>query len=161
MDGNKLDKILDEIFDFGQEIMSKYGIYPYVAFVTKNGVIVSKGYNRERETRDVTQQGDVVAIRTAQESLETGSLSGYTLVSLFEPTILGFDVALWSGITDFIWCINSSSLPNHYHKINYNPIIYAQNHPGKIIIKNGLREKEGLQLVKISKEKQLYPDNLL
>ncbi len=160
MDGNRLEEILNELFEFAKETMDKHGIYPYVSFVVKDGVIVSKGLNIERELKDVTLQGDVVAIRNAQKAMETGDLSGYVLISFFEPTILGFDVALWSGIKDFVWCINSSSLPNHYNKIKYTPVDYQKNHPEEISIKNGLREKEALMLVKEAKDKKYYPDNL-
>ena len=135
------EQIMRQLISYAHEKMTKNNAYPFAAFVVKNGVIVSWGRNTERETRDVTNQSAVVAIRKAQEALDTGDLSGYTLVGLFEPTMLGFDVALWSGIRDFVWCINSSSLPNHYNKMNYNPLIYAQNHPGEIKIINGLREK--------------------
>lgn len=161
MVGNQWDKIIDEVFTLGKEVMKQYGTYPYVDLVIKDGVIVSWGRNTERETRDVTNQSAVVAIRKAQEALDAGDLSGHALVGLFEPTMLGFDVALWSGIRSFVWCINSLSLPRHFNKMNYSPLIYAKNHPGKIEIVNGLREKEGLDLVKIAKEKKYYPDNLL
>lgn len=159
MDG-KQKQLIDELFSFGQEVIKTRGIYPYVSFVVKDGVIVSRGYNMERESRDVTLQGDVVAIRNAQEALETGDLSGYTLYSLFEPTILGFDVALWSGIQDFVWCINSSSLPKFYNKLRYTPLAYAKNHPDEITIVHGIHEAEGLALVEKAKSANLYPDNL-
>lgn len=161
MDGNKLNSLLDDLFTFAKETMQTKQIYPYVSFVVKNGIIVSRGFNDERETRDITNQGDVVAIRNAQQSLDTSSLSGYTLVSFFEPTILGFDVALWAGISDFIWCINSSSLPKQYNKLKYTPLDYAKHHPGKLTIQHGLREKEAMKLTKIAKEKKFYPDNLM
>src|SRR3989338_1861416 len=160
MDGNQ-NKVIDELFNFGTEIMNKYKIYPYTDFVVRDSVIVSRGYNYERESGDISMQSAVTAIRWAQESLEVGDLTGYTLYSLFEPTILGFDVALWSGIRDFVWCINSTSLPKHYNKLKYTPLDYAQKHPGEIAIKHGLREPAGLDLVKQDKQHQLYPDNLL
>ncbi len=161
MVGKTQQKILDELFSFAQEVMDKYHIYPYVSFVVKDGIIVSKGYNRERESRDVTDQGDVVAIRNAQTALDTGDLSGYSLWGFFEPTILGFDVALWSGITDFSWCINSSSLPQFYNNLRYTPLDYLKNHPGKITIQNGIEEKRALELVSKAKDSHYYPDNLL
>lgn len=161
MVGNISNQLLDELFKLARETMVNEKIYPYVAMVIKDGQVISRGHNTERETRDVTNQGDVVAIRRAEAGLDTGNLTGYTLLGLFEPTILGFDVALWAGIKSFAWCINSSSLPQHYHKLNYNPLIYAKNHPGEIEIVNGLREKEGLELVKLAKQQKLYPDNLL
>lgn len=158
MDGK--EELINELFTFAQEIMDTKGIYPYVSFLVKDGVVVSRGYNMERESRDVTLQGDVVAIRNAQEALETGDLSDYTLYSFFEPTILGFDVALWSGIKNFVWCINSTSLPQFYNKLHYTPLDYVQNHPGEIKIEHGILEKEALQLVGKAKEAKLYPDNL-
>ena len=159
MDGNQ-NKVIDELFNFGTEIMNKYKIYPYTDFVVRDSVIVSRGYNYERESGDISMQSAVTAIRWAQESLEVGDLTGYTLYSLFEPTILGFDVALWSGIRNFVWCLNSSSLPKHYNKLKYTPLDYLKNHPGKITIKNGIREKEVLELVKSAKKNKYYPDNL-
>lgn len=159
MDGDP-QKILDELFSFTRKIMDDYKIYPYADFVVKNGVIISRGYNYEREEGDITMQSAVVAIRRAQEALETGDLSGHILYGIFEPTILGFDVALWSGIKSFVWCINSSSLPNHYNKMKYTPLDYAKNHPGEASIINGLREKEALKLVSLAKTRKYYPDNL-
>lgn len=162
MDGNKAspEKILDELFLFAKEIMEKKKIYPYVSFIVKEGVIVSKGYNQEREKRDITFQCQVTAIRQAQEALDTGNLEGYTLISLFEPTILGFDVALWSGIRDFVWCINSSSAPKQYNNMKYSVLDYQKNHPDKITVQNGLREKEPLKLVNEAQRKKYYPDNI-
>lgn len=161
MVGKISDLLLDELFALARETMEKLRMYPYVALVTKDGQVISRGHNNERETRDVTNHGDVVAIRRAEAGLDTGNLTGYTLLSLFEPTILGFDVALWAGIKSFAWCINSSSLPEHYHKLNYDPLVYAANHPGEIEIIHGMREKDGLALVKLAKRQKLYPDNLL
>ena len=161
MDGKSQQRILVELFSFAQEVMDMYHIYPYVSFVIKDGIIVSKGYNRERESRDVTDQGDVVAIRNAQTALDTGDLKGYSLLGFFEPTILGFDVALWSGITDFNWCINSSSLPQFYNNLRYTPLDYLENHPGKITIQNGIEEKKALGRVSQAKDGKYYPDNRL
>ncbi len=159
MDGNK-EKIIEELFIFAKEIMDTKSLYPYVAFVVKDGVIISRGYNSEKETKDVTRQGDVDAIRNAQEALDTGDLNGYSLYSFFEPTILGFDVALWSGIKDFHWCINSKSLPKHYHKMNYTPLDYAKKH-SDISIENGIREQEALMYVEIATANKFYPNNLI
>lgn len=154
-------KIIDELFAYASDVMESHKIYPYVGFLIKNNVIVARGHNQERETKDVTMQDSVVTIRNAQEALDSGDLSGYTILTLFEPTILGFDVALWSGIRNFIWCINSSSLPKHYNKLRYTPLDYAKAHPGELTIVNGVREKEALKFVEIAKKNKYYPDNLL
>ena len=152
--------IIDELFDFAKYIVEREKIYPYVSFVVKDGVIISRGFNDSRYKTDITRQGDVVAVRFAQEALETGDLSGYSLYSFMEPSILGFDVAMWSGIRDFVWLINSTSLPNQYNKLKYTPLDYQKAYPNQITISNGIRENKALDLVKYAHENGYYPENL-
>ncbi len=160
MDGSE-EKIIDELFNYANSVMNDKKIYPYVDFIVKNGVVISRGYNRERETGDLTMQGSVVAIRNAIEALGTGDLSGYSLYSFFEPTILNFDVAIWAGIKKFIWCINSSLIPRHYNNMKYLLLDYAKNHSRDITITNGVREKDAMKLVKEASNKHYYPYYLL
>lgn len=157
MDGNYIQDILtDELFNYAKEIMESRKVFPYVSFILKKDIIIARGYNRERETFDLTNQDQVVSIRAAQRALDTGSLKGYSLFSFFEPTILAFDVALWSGITDFHYCIISKSFPASYNPIKYCIADYAKAHPDKITIEQGIREKEALELVEIAKQKKYY-----
>ncbi|HLE48837.1 MAG TPA: hypothetical protein VI819_02280 [Patescibacteria group bacterium] len=140
--------IFDKLFEYAEEIMDNFKIYPYVSFIVKDNVIISRGYNRERETFDLTNQDQVVSIREAQRALDTGNLKGYSLYSFFEPTILGFDIALWSGISDFHWCINAKSYPLSYNPLNYTIKDYLKAHPNEITIEPGIREQKALQLTK-------------
>jgi len=164
MDGNE-EMILDELFSFARTIMDEYGIYPYVSFLVKDGTIVVRGFNEAKLHKnlyggDITLMSDVVTVRKAERSLDTNDLSDYILYSFFEPTILGFDVAMWARIRHFVWCVDSSSFPRHYNKIKYTPLDYLKNHPGKITIKHGIRQQEGLDLAKLAKQNKYYPDNL-
>ena len=155
MGGNKIkEDLINELFSYAREIMHARHIFPYVSFTVKDYVVVARGYNRERETFDLTNQDQVVSIRAAQKALDTGDLSGYSLYSFFEPTISGFDVALWSGITDFHWCINAHSYLPSYNAIKYCIADYAKNHPTKITIDPGMRELEALDIVKISEKNE-------
>jgi tRNA(Arg) A34 adenosine deaminase TadA len=146
--------IWDELFSYAKEVMEEKQIYPYVSFIVKKGVIISRGYNQERETWNLSNQDQVVSIREAQKVLDTDNLKGYSLFSFYEPTLLGFDAALWSGITDFHWCINSTSAKESYNKISYRPTDYQKNNPGKITIEAGIREKEALALSATAKKKR-------
>jgi len=155
MDGKHITNTnLDLLFLYAKEIMEVHKIFPYVSFIMKDGVIIARGYNRERETFDLTNQDQVVSIRAAQKTLDTDNLKSYSLLSFFEPTILAFDVSLWSGITNFHWCINSKSFPASYNPINYGVADYAKAHPGEITIEPGLREKEALTLVEIAQKQK-------
>ncbi len=149
------DKIIYQLFDYAKETMQVHKTYPYVSFVLKNGIVISRGYNREVETFDLTNQDQVVSIREAQKALDTGDLCGYSLFSFFEPTILAFDVALWAGITDFHWCINASSYPASYNPLKYRVSDFLKNNPGKITIEAGIQEEDALKVVAIA-EKNKY-----
>lgn len=155
------NKIIDELFSYAEQIMHSYKIYPFVDFIVKNEVIISRGYNNEREDGDITMQSGVVAIRKAQEALDSGNLSGYTLVGFCEPTILTFDLALWTGIKDFVWCVNSTSLRRHYNKLKYTPLDYLKQHAGEISITGGVRENDALKLAETAFKNKFYPENLL
>jgi len=148
--------LFNKLFLYAKEVMKTHRIYPYVSFIVKENIIVARGYNQERETFNLTNQDQVVSIREAQKSLDTGDLEGYSLYSFFEPTILGFDVALWSGITDFHWCISAKSYPASYNPLSYSVVDYKRIHPDQITIESGVRENEALQLVKIAEHKKYY-----
>ena len=160
MDGNTLQARLDELFAYADETMKTKQMFPYVSFLLKNGTVIARGSNEERETADVTRQDKIVTIRNAQQALGVSDLSGYTLLSIFEPTIMEFDVALWAGITDFMWCIDSRSLPKHYNNLKYTPLDYAYSHPKKIHITHNLRESEAMKLIEFAESNTLYPYTL-
>jgi tRNA(Arg) A34 adenosine deaminase TadA len=159
--GGDPNLVLDELLRFAKQIMLEKQMYPYVALVVKNGVIISRGYNFERESKDLSMFSGVTAIRWAQDALDTGDLTGYSLYSLFQPTHLDFDVALWSGIRNFIWCIESKSLPKHFSDITYTPYDYLKDNPGQITIEGGIREEEAIALVREADEKNYFPKGII
>jgi tRNA(Arg) A34 adenosine deaminase TadA len=150
------EDLISELFLFAKEIMDLKQIYPYVSFIVKDQVIISRGYNRERETYDLTNQDQVVSIRQAQKALDTGKLNGYSLYSFFEPTMLGFDVALWSGIRDFHWCVNAKSYPASYNPLHYYIEDYKKAHPHEITLKTGIREQQALKIVRLAEAKHYF-----
>lgn len=151
------EAIVKELLDFARDIRERNKIIPYVAFVVKEGQVISRGYNFLRESQDVTMFSEVAAIRWTQESLDTGDLSGYTLFNLFEPTLLGFDVALWAGIRDFVWCINAKTMPNQYSSIPYRIEDYERHNPGEITILAGVNEKEAMKIVAEAQQRLYWP----
>ena len=157
------EEIIDELFVYAENVMEKYKIFPYVAFVVKDIEIIARGHNMATTDKllyagDITQQGDVMAVRNAQKILTSGNLNGYTLVSFMEPTILGFDVALWAGITNFVWCVNKLQIPEHYTDISYRPTDYAKKHM-EIKIIDGIESEKALELVKHSEQLHYYPNS--
>ncbi len=161
MDGKLLELYCQQLLTYAAETMNVFRVYPYAAFVIKNNTIVAKGRNQEQETRDVTRQSEVVAIREAQRILSTGSLDSCTLLSLMEPTILSFDVAMWAGIRDFAWCVDATYFSEHYTLMNYSPLTYKSVYPEKITVTHGICTDEAIRLIEEAKKQKFYPDTLL
>ena len=161
MDCKSLKIHAQELLTFAELSMRTYRVYPYAAFVIHDNIVIAKGRNEEQETRDITRQSEVVAIRNAQNVVKAGSLSGYTILSLMEPTILSFDVALWAGIRDFAWCVDSTYFSEHYTSMSYSPLQYAKQHPTEISITRGLYSSEAVSLIEEAMKSHYYPDSLL
>lgn len=137
----------DELFDYAHEVIRKHNTFPYVSFLLKNHVVVPRGFNQTHQKLDESLHCDVVAIRNAQQAMETGDLSGYTLFSLFEPTILSFDLAMFTGIRHFIWHVDKEDLPESYSVIPYGPHDYARLKPNEINIEYGKKRDIAKQIM--------------
>lgn len=150
MAGKVSDELITGLLTYARRVGEETG-KPYVSFIVKDNVIIASGKNERQITRDATNFDQVVAIRKAQEALDTNDLSGHTLVSLFEPPLMSFDIALWSGIRDFVWCINANTVmhdPQFYNSVGYTPTKYAEFNPEGITIQAGVREEEALALAR-------------
>ncbi len=146
MVGN-LDSLMRQVLSFSVEVMDRMHQFPYVAFVVKDTAVVSRAVNEVYQNLDPTAHCDAVAIRRAQMALETGDLSECTLISLFEPTVLSFDVALWASIHQFVWCLDKEDLPDQYTSIPYGPREYLRDHPRKISVSRGVLREQGLKIM--------------
>ena len=159
MDGSHSAQIVDQLFGYATYVVETEKRIPYVSIVAKGDVVIAKGLNMAYDTYDITSFGDVVAIRSAQEALETGNLEGYSLYSFFEPVLMGFDIALWSGIKHFVWCINSKSYRDKYNKMSYTPLVYAESHP-EVEVAAGIRDTEALKIADLAIRNNYFPDNI-
>lgn len=54
------EKIMRELVDYAHQKMEKNNAYPFCAFVVKNGVIISRGYNsRVNDYGDKTMRSNL------------------------------------------------------------------------------------------------------
>ena len=154
------NKIVRDMLDYAKEIMQSQKMYPWISMVVKNDVIISRGYNTIRETKDPTMFSGVTAVRWAQASLDPGNLEGCSLYGIFQPTLLDFDIALFAGIRDFVWCISQADAPEHYTNVEYTPLDYLKLHPGEIKIDLGRYKNEALELLHEAKLKHYWNDSI-
>lgn len=147
-----IKEIMQQLIDYSYDRMLNKGVYPFCAFLVKDGVIISKGFNEGLfDYGNKTIHGEMVAIKKACKSLLNLYLDRCVLFTTCEPCLACFDTALWAGIKDFIWCINAKNASEHYNKMSYSPLVYAKKNPGKVKILAGVCEKEALEFLKSCK----------
>lgn len=63
----------------------KEGGQPFGAVLVKDNEIVAEGVNELHKTHDVSGHAELLAVRRAQQKLQTDDLSGYTMYASGEP----------------------------------------------------------------------------
>jgi guanine deaminase len=151
-------EIMSELIKYAYEKMDKNNAYPFCAFIVKNGVIVSKGYNsRVNDYGDKTMHGEMEALSKANKALVSKHLvvldKGYELYSTCEPCLACFDSALWADVKRFVFAVDHSDFPEYFHDHDYNIEDYEKENPNEISVDRKVLHKEGLELFKKAKEK--------
>ena len=101
---------------------------PVGAVIARDGVVVSEGYNRPVATTDATAHAEIIAIRSACETLGTERLEGCTLYVTLEPCPMcagaivlarldrlvfgAYDIK--AGATGTLYSITTDKRLNHY-----------------------------------------------
>ena len=71
---------------------------PFGAVITKNGKIISEGWNQVTSSNDPTAHAEVMAIRNACEKLGTFDLSGYEIYTSCEPCPMCLSAIYWARL---------------------------------------------------------------
>ncbi|HLS22441.1 MAG TPA: nucleoside deaminase [Pseudogracilibacillus sp.] len=82
----------------------KEGGDPFGAVLVKDGEIIAEGVNEAHKHYDVSGHAELLAIRRAQEELQTHDLSGYTMYASGEPCPMCLSAMYFTGITDVYYC---------------------------------------------------------
>lgn len=153
------EEIMKQLFDYAYEKLIHHNAYPFCAFIAKEGVIISKGYNdRVNAYGDKTMHGEMEAIRRAMKSVRKDSKDlvfdkTYTLYSTCEPCLACFETALWANIGRIVFSVDHNDFPEYFHDHNYTLDDYVKNHPEGARIIKGVLKEEGVNLFKFAKRK--------
>lgn len=77
---------------------------PFGAVLVKDGEIVAKGVNTLHETYDISGHAELIAIRSAQEKLQTHDLTGFIMYASGEPCPMCLTAMYMSGMTEGYYC---------------------------------------------------------
>jgi tRNA(Arg) A34 adenosine deaminase TadA len=76
---------------------------PFGCVIVKNNKIIAEGSNKVTTDNDPTAHGEIVAIRTACQKLNTFNLSGCDLYSSCEPCPMCLSAIYWSRIENIFY----------------------------------------------------------
>lgn len=152
------DEIMRQLIDFAYEKMEKKNAYPFAAFIVKDGVIISKGYNSKVNLYgDKTTHGEMEAMSKANKALQQKRFvtlgKDYELYSTCEPCLACFDSALWSDIRTFTFGIDHHDFPEYFHDHPYTIEDYERDNPGEIKVMRGVIHDEIVELFQKAKQK--------
>jgi len=152
------EQIMRELIQYGYEKLEKNNAYPFCAFVVRNGVIVSKGYNSKVNLYgDKTTHGEMEAFAKACKTLQIKNLlfgKEYELFTTCEPCLACFDTALWHKIGRIVFSVNRHDFPEYFHDHPYSIEEFETQRPDLISIKRNVLHDEGIAL--FTKAKQKY-----
>lgn len=99
VDGNEKMKYMKLAIEQARE-----GIYnghggPFGSIIVKNGKIIGRGHNMVLKCNDSTAHGEVVAIRNAEQELESYDLAGAEIYTTGEPCPMCLAACMWANIS--------------------------------------------------------------
>lgn|SRR5690625_4450848 len=77
---------------------------PFGAVLVKDGKIVAEGVNELHKKYDISGHAEMVAIRKAQQALQTHDLSGFIMYASGEPCPMCLTSMYMSGIKEAYYC---------------------------------------------------------
>lgn len=151
------EQIMEELIAYGYEKMDKNNAYPFCAFVVKNGVVISRGYNSKVNLfGDKTTHGEMEAFSAACKTLQLKDLmfgKEYSLFTTCEPCLACFDTALWHRVGKIVFSVNHNDFPEYFHDHKYTIENFQNDNPGFIEIKDNVLHDKGVELFRKAKEK--------
>ncbi|SDJ10969.1 nucleoside deaminase [Salimicrobium halophilum] len=94
-----MDDFLKRAVELSKQNVDEGG-HPFGAVLVKDGEIVSEGVNELHIHYDASSHAEMLAVRRAQEKLETHDLSGCTMYASGEPCPMCYTVMQFAGMQD-------------------------------------------------------------
>lgn len=82
----------------------KEGGQPFGAVLVKEQEVVSEGVNELHKKHDISGHAELLAIRRAQEKMQTNDLSGFIMYASGEPCPMCLTAMYFAGIEKVFYC---------------------------------------------------------
>ncbi|MFF5996943.1 nucleoside deaminase [Lysinibacillus sp. KU-BSD001] len=80
------------------------GGQPFGAVLVKDDQIVAEGVNELHKSYDVSGHAELLAMRRAQEKMQTHQLTGYTMYASGEPCAMCLTAMYFAGVDTIFYC---------------------------------------------------------
>lgn len=80
------------------------GGQPFGAVLVHNDEVIAEGVNELHKIHDVSGHAELLAIRRAQQQLQTATLSGFTMYASGEPCAMCLSAMYFVGIEQVFYC---------------------------------------------------------
>lgn len=80
------------------------GGQPFGAVLVKDDHIIAEGVNELHKVHDVSGHAELLAMRRAQQQLQTNDLSGFTMYASGEPCAMCLTAMYFAGIEEVFYC---------------------------------------------------------
>lgn len=98
-----MDEFMNRAVELANNTVNEGG-QPFGAVLVKDGKIIAEGVNELHQKYDVSGHAELVAIRKAQEELQTFDLSGHIMYASGEPCPMCMTAIYYSGIEKVYYC---------------------------------------------------------
>ncbi|WP_130858858.1 nucleoside deaminase [Gracilibacillus phocaeensis] len=98
-----MDKFMERAVHLAVENV-KGGGQPFGAVLVKDDHTVAEGVNELHETYDISGHAEMLAMRRAQQALQTNDLSTYTMYASGEPCPMCLTAMYFAGIESVFYC---------------------------------------------------------
>jgi len=121
--------------------------FPFGALIVRDGVILARGLNEGKRTRDPTAHGEMVAIRHFLAEHGPDALKGTTLYTSGEPCVMCMGAIVWCGISRVVYAASIAELSAHIGQVMITCTeIAAKASFANIEITGGVLAEEAIKL---------------
>ena len=98
-----MDKFMEQAVQLAADNVREGG-QPFGAVLVKEDKVIAEGVNELHKKHDISGHAELLAIRRAQNQLETNDLSGYTMYASGEPCPMCLTAMYFAGIEKVYYC---------------------------------------------------------
>lgn len=98
-----MDQFMERAVELSR-VNVKEGGQPFGAVLVHDGKVVAEGVNEIHKVYDVSGHAELLAIREAQNNLQTHDLTGFTMYASGEPCPMCLTAMYYASIKDIYYC---------------------------------------------------------